>query len=140
MNKTRMLDTKKLDSKWYFLDATDKVLGRIATEITVLLLGKNDPAYTPGVFFNNHVVVINAEKVKTTGKKLTDKVYYRHSNYPGGLKAEVLGDLLQDKPTRPIEYAVSGMLPTTKLRKAYLANLHVYAGSEHPHQAQEVKK
>jgi large subunit ribosomal protein L13 len=128
------LSTLKQD--WHLVDVNGKVLGKVASEIAVLLMGKNKATFTPGVVSNDKVVVTNAAKVVVTGRKETDKVYYRHSNYPGGLKSATVAEVREKDSRRLIEYAVKGMLPNTKLRKNYMANLFVYAEEEHPHKAQ----
>jgi large subunit ribosomal protein L13 len=122
---------------WYVIDATDVVLGRLASQAAALLRGKHKATFAPHVDNGDFVIVINADKVALTGKKATDKMVYRHSGYPGGLKTKAIGDLLADKPERVIETAVKGMLPRTKLGKSQLSKLKVYAGSEHPHAAQQ---
>jgi large subunit ribosomal protein L13 len=122
---------------WYVIDATDVVLGRLASQAATLLRGKHKATFAPHVDNGDFVIVINADKVALTGKKATDKMVYRHSGYPGGLKTKAIGDLLADKPERVIETAVKGMLPRTKLGKAQISKLKVYAGSEHPHAAQQ---
>ncbi len=130
----------KVEQKWYLVDATDKTLGRLATRIAILLQGKNTPAWTPYIDNGNYVVVINADKVKVTGEKLDDKVYYWHTGYPGGLKSIVLKDLLAKHPERVIELAVRRMLPKTTVGRRYMKRLKVYAGNEHPHEAQKPEK
>lgn len=140
MNKTYTPKVKEIEGKWHFVDAKDVVLGKLATEVSKILLGKESSTYTPGVPSKNHVVVTNAAKIHVSGNKKDDKVYYRHSDYPGALKKETLREVMEKYPTRAVERAVSGMLPKTKLRKKYMANLHVYAGEEHPHTAQEGSK
>jgi large subunit ribosomal protein L13 len=137
MNKTYAPNPKKLTPEWFFVNVDGKVLGKVASEISRMLLGKDTPTYTPGVLSGNHVVVTNAAKVAVTGTKMQDKLYYRHSNYPGGLKKETLAQLMKKDPTKAVQRAVRGMLPGTKLTKRYMANLHVYAGTEHPHEAQK---
>lgn len=122
---------------WYVIDATDVVLGRLASQVATLLRGKHKPTFAPHVDGGDYVIVINAEKVALTGAKLTDKMVYRHSGYPGGLSAKPVGELLEKHPTRVIENAVRGMLPHTKLGRAQIKNLKVYAGAEHPHAAQQ---
>ena len=122
---------------WYVIDATDVVLGRLASQAAALLRGKHKATFAPHVDNGDFVIVINADKVALTGKKATDKMVYRHSGYPGGLKTKAIGDLLAEKPERVIETAVKGMLPRTKLGKAQISKLKVYAGSEHPHAAQQ---
>jgi len=127
---------KEVTGKWYLVDVGGEVLGRSATKIAKLLLGKNEPTFTKGVLSNNKVVVINAAKVAVTGNKLTDKIYYRHSNYPGGLRSERLEEVMAKDARKVIQRAVKGMLPRNKLRKKYLANLYVYTDEKHPHQGQ----
>jgi len=124
---------------WYVIDATDVVLGRLASQAAVLLRGKHKATFAPHIDNGDFVIVINAEKVALTGKKLTDKMVYRHSGYPGGLKTKAIGELLETFPTRVIENAVKGMLPKNKLAGAQLSKLKVYAGPEHPHAAQQPK-
>lgn len=124
---------------WYVIDATDVVLGRLASQAAVLLRGKHKATFAPHIDNGDFVIVINAEKVALTGKKLTDKMVYRHSGYPGGLKTKAIGELLETFPTRVIENAVKGMLPKNKLASAQLSKLKVYAGPEHPHAAQQPK-
>ncbi len=122
---------------WHVIDASDVVLGRLASQVAVLLRGKHKATFAPHVDSGDFVIVINAEKVALTGKKLTDKMVYRHSGYPGGLKTKAIGELLAANPTRVIENAVRGMLPRTKLGKAQISKLKVYPGAEHPHAAQQ---
>lgn len=122
---------------WYVIDATDVVLGRLASQIAVLLRGKHKATFAPHVDGGDFVIVINAEKVALTGAKLTDKMVYRHSGYPGGLSTTPIGELLAKNPTRVIENAVKGMLPKNKLAAQQMSALKVYAGSEHPHAAQK---
>ena len=122
---------------WHIIDASDVVLGRLASQVAVLLRGKHKATFAPHVDSGDFVIVINAEKVALTGAKLTDKMVYRHSGYPGGLKTKAIGELLATNPTRVIENAVRGMLPRTKLGKAQISKLKVYAGAEHPHAAQQ---
>ncbi len=129
-----------MERKWYLVDATDKVLGRLATQVSILLRGKNRPDFSLHEDKGNFVVVINAEKVKLTGKKWENKIYYRHSGYIGGLKEIKAKDLLLKHPERLIIYAVSGMLPKNKLRAKFLKRLKVYKGPEHPHKAQRPEK
>ena len=125
---------------WHLIDATDQTLGRLSTQIAKLLMGKHKPMYTPSMDTGDFVVVINAEKIRVTGKKLQQKIYYRHSNYPGGLKSIFLGRMMKDYPTRAIEYAVKGMLPHTRLGAEMLKKLRVYAGDKHPHTSQFAEK
>lgn len=124
-------------SKWHVIDATDVVLGRLASQAAALLRGKHKATFAPHVDSGDFVIVINAEKVALTGAKLTNKMVYRHSGYPGGLKTKPIGELIADQPTKVIENAVRGMLPRTKLGRAQLSKLKVYAGPEHPHAAQQ---
>lgn len=125
------------DRKWYVVDATDQVVGRLATVIAKILTGKNNPKFTPFLDMGDHVIVINAEKVVLTGKKLDDKFYRHHSLYPGGLRETRARDLMAKRPERVVESAVKGMLPKTKLGRAMAKKLKVYAGSSHPHSAQK---
>ncbi|MDK1023305.1 MAG: 50S ribosomal protein L13 [Gammaproteobacteria bacterium] len=128
-------ETAKRD--WYVIDATDKTLGRMATEIANRLRGKHKPEYTPHVDTGDYIVVVNAEKVKVTGNKTSDKMYYHHSGYPGGIKSISFEKLQEKAPERIIQQAVKGMMPRNKLSRAMLSKLKVYAGSEHPHTAQQ---
>jgi len=130
---------KKVDipKKWYVVDAEGKVLGRMAAQIATLLRGKHKPTYTPNQDLGDHVIVINAEKVVLTGKKESDKVYYRHTGYVGGLKSTTVKKLRQEKPERIVQFAVNGMLPKTKLGNAMAKKLKVYAGPTHRHHAQK---
>jgi large subunit ribosomal protein L13 len=126
-----------VEAKWYMVDATDQNLGRLASDIARVLRGKHKPQYTPNDDVGDFVVVTNAEKFRVSGKKLTDKTYYRHSGYPGGLTETKLEDLLAKHPTRPLEQAVRGMLPHNKLGSEQYRKLKVYAGADHPHAAQQ---
>ena len=128
-------ETVKRD--WYIVDAEGKTLGRMAAEIASRLRGKHKPVYTPHVDTGDYIVVVNAEKVKVTGKKAEDKMYHRHSGFPGGLKSLNFSDLMDKKPTQAIELAVKGMLPRNPLGRQMLTKLKVYAGPEHPHTAQQ---
>lgn len=134
---TFMATPQNIERKWYILDAADKPLGRLATEAARLLRGKHKPTFTPNVDTGDHVIIINAEKVVLTGKKIDQKVYYHHSGYPGGLKAVGYKTMLQKNPERAIELAVKGMIPHNKLGSQMYRKLKVYRGSEHPHQAQK---
>lgn len=127
----------QVEREWLLIDADGQNLGRLSTQIAQLLLGKHKPNYTPGVMTGANVVVVNAEKVAVYPTRMEEKIYYRHSNYPSGLKEITLKDQLQKFPERVIEHAVKGMIPHNKLGRRILKNLHVYAGGEHPHQAQE---
>ena len=126
----------EFDRLWYVVDAEGQTLGRLATRIADVLRGKDKPQYTPHVDTGDFVVVVNAEKIAVTGKKLDDKIYYRHSGYPGGLRARPLRDELERRPTEVIRKAVKGMLPRNRLARQQLRKLKVYAGPEHPHEAQ----
>jgi len=121
---------------WLVIDAADQILGRLATRIARLLRGKHKPTFSPHLDMGDSVIVVNAARVRVSGRKLRDKVYYRHSGYPGGLKSVTLGKLMATKPTRVIEMAVRGMLPHNRLGRKLLGNLKVYAGPDHPHEAQ----
>ena len=135
--KTYSAKKETAKHNWYVVDATDKTLGRMATEIANRLRGKHKPEFTPHVDTGDYVVVVNAEKVKVSGNKTTDKMYYHHTGYPGGIKSISFDKLLDKAPERAIESAVKGMMPKNKLSRAMLSKLKVYAGSEHPHQAQQ---
>jgi large subunit ribosomal protein L13 len=126
----------EIERRWYVVDAQGKTLGRLATAIADTLRGKRKPQYTPHVDTGDFVVVVNAEKVAVTGKKLDDKVYYRHSGYPGGLKQRSLREELERRPTEVVRKAVRGMLPRNRLGRAQLRKLKIYAGPDHPHEAQ----
>ncbi len=128
-----------VERDWYVVDATDVPLGRLASQVASRLRGKHKPVYTPHVDTGDYIVVVNAEKVGVTGKKRSDKMYHRHSGYPGGLKSISLGQLLDKRPTRVIEYAVKGMLPKGPLGRAMFRKLKVYAGPNHRHTAQQPK-
>ena len=124
---------------WYLVDAPDKVLGRLATQIATRLRGKHKPEYTPHVDTGDHIVIVNAAKIRVTGDKINQKKYYRHSGYPGGIKETALSDELENNPERVIERAVKGMLPKNSLGRAMFRKLRVYAGPDHTHQAQQPK-
>ncbi len=130
----------EIEKKWYLVDAEGKILGRLASKIAQILSGKNKPIYTPHLDVGDFVVVINAQKVKVTGGKEEKKMYYHHTGYPGGIKGIVYEDLLKKKPAMIIQEAVRGMLPKSKLGRKMFKKLKVYAGSEHPHQAQKLEK
>jgi large subunit ribosomal protein L13 len=134
--KTYSTKAKDIERQWWMIDAADATLGRVATEAAKLLKGKHKPLYAPYIDTGDYVVVINAAKVKVTGKKGAQKIYYRHSGYPGGLKSRSFEELLIKDPARVIELAVKGMLPHSSLGRAMLKKLKVYAGNEHPHEAQ----
>jgi large subunit ribosomal protein L13 len=135
--KTYAVKASEIERQWWVVDAADQTLGRLATRIATLLEGKHKPTYSPHLDVGDHVVVLNAGRIKVTGDKLAQKRYYRHSNYPGGLKEESLGTLLERKPELVIERAVKGMLPQNRLGRAMFKKLKVYSGAEHPHQAQQ---
>ena len=140
MQKTYMQKTAEVSRNWHLVDARGKVLGRVAVEIATKLIGKNKPTYTPHIDAGDYVVVINAADVAVTGNKEQEKVYYRHSNYPGGLRSETLGELKTRLPERVIEKAVYNMLPKNKLRSERMTRLKVYAGAEHKHHSQLTPK
>ena len=135
--KTFMASPATIDRKWYVVDATDMTLGRLASEVAKVLRGKNKPIFTPHIDCGDNVIVINAEKIKVTGKKMDKKVYYHHSDYVGGLKEATLREKLEKKPEQLIELAVKGMLPKGPLGRQMFTKLHVYAGPEHKHEAQK---
>ena len=135
--KTFMASPATIDRKWYVVDATDMTLGRLASEVAKVLRGKNKPIFTPHIDCGDNVIVINAEKIKVTGKKMDQKVYYHHSDYVGGLKQATLREKLEKKPEQVIELAVKGMLPKGPLGRQMFTKLHVYAGPEHKHEAQK---
>jgi large subunit ribosomal protein L13 len=134
--KTYAVKASEIERQWWLVDASDQTLGRLATRIATLLEGKHKATYSPHLDSGDHVVVVNAAKVKVTGNKLIQKTYYRHSNYPGGLKEESLQTLMARKSQIVIERAVKGMLPQNRLGRAMFKKLKVYAGADHPHQAQ----
>jgi large subunit ribosomal protein L13 len=136
MTRTWHPKPDEIDKRWHLIDASGQVLGRLASRVAVLLRGKHKPTFSPHLDTGDFVVVINASKIVLTGRKRRDKVYYRHSGYPGGLKAATAEEMLQKHPTRVIEAAVRGMLPKTKLGDALFRKLKVYAGATHPHAAQ----
>ena len=137
--KTISANAATVTKEWVVIDATNEVLGRLASQIAKILRGKNKPGYTPHVDCGDYVIVVNAEKVKLTGDKLTEKVYVRHTGYPGGQRFATAQDYLKKQPEFVIEEAVRGMLPKTRLGEAIFKNLKVYAGAEHPHAAQNPK-
>ena len=134
--KTISSNAATVNKEWVVIDATNEVLGRLASQVAKILRGKNKPSFTPHVDCGDYVVVINADKVRLTGKKMTDKVYVRHTGYPGGQRFATPADYLQKRPTFVLEKAVRGMLPKNRLGDAIFRNLKVYAGAEHPHTAQ----
>ena len=134
---TYMANPAKIERKWYVVDAEGQTLGRLASEIAKVLRGKNKPVFTPHVDSGDYVIVINAEKISVTGKKLDQKIYYNHSDYVGGMKETTLREMMAKKPEKVIELAVKGMLPKGPLGRSMITKLHVYAGAEHPHAAQK---
>ena len=135
--KTYSAKTGEVNQAWFIVDATDKTLGRLASEIAHRLRGKHKPEYTPHIDTGDYIVVVNAEKVKVTGAKSTDKMYHHHTGYPGGLKSLSFEKLIERAPERVLQRAVKGMLPRNPLGRAMFRKLKVYAGSEHPHTAQQ---
>ena len=135
--KTYMANPDKIERKWYVVDAEGQTLGRLAAEVAKVLRGKNKPEFTPHIDTGDNVIVINAEKIKVTGKKLDQKVYDHHSDYVGGMKETTLREMMAKKPEQVIELAVKGMLPKGPLGRTMIKKLHVYAGAEHAHQAQK---
>ena len=135
--KTFMASPSTIERKWYVVDATGYTLGRLASEVAKVLRGKNKAIFTPHIDTGDYVIVINAENIKVTGKKLDQKIYYHHSDYVGGMKETTLREMLNKKPERVIELAVKGMLPKGPLGRQMMTKLHVYAGAEHGHEAQK---
>ena len=135
--KTFMASPSTIERKWYVVDASAYTLGRLASEVAAVLRGKNKPTFTPHIDTGDYVIVVNAEKVKITGKKLDQKIYYSHSDYVGGMKESTLKEMMAKKPEKVIELAVKGMLPKGPLGRAMFSKLHVYAGPDHAHQAQK---
>ena len=134
---TFMANPDKIERKWYVVDAEGQTLGRLSSEIAKVLRGKNKPVFTPHIDTGDYVIVVNAEKIKVTGKKMDQKIYYNHSDYVGGMKETTLKEMMDKKPERVIELAVKGMLPKGPLGRSMIKKLHVYAGSEHNHAAQK---
>ncbi len=137
--KTYTAKPEDIKREWFLVDAEGKTLGRLATKIAEILRGKHKPIYTPHLDCGDYVIVVNADKIRVTGRKLDQKIYYRHSGYPGGLKSITLRDQLQKHPERVLEAAVRGMLPKNRLGRKMFKKLKVYAGDSHPHQAQQPK-
>ena len=135
--KSFMASPSTIEREWYVVDATGHTLGRLASEIATILRGKNKPQYAPNVDMGDYVIVVNAEKIQVTGKKLDQKIYYHHSDYVGGMKEATLREKLDKKPEQVIELAVKGMLPKGPLGRQMFTKLHVYAGPEHKHEAQK---
>ena len=135
--KTFMASSATIDRKWYVVDAEGKTLGRLASEVAKVLRGKNKAIFTPHIDTGDYVIIVNADKVKVTGKKLDQKIYFNHSDYVGGMKETTLRELMAKKPERAVELAVKGMLPKGPLGRTMYTKLHVYAGPEHDHAAQK---
>lgn len=133
MQRTTVPKVNEIERAWHVVDATDLPLGRLASEVAKVLRGKHKPSFTPHLDLGDHVIVVNADKVRITSKKSEEKIYYRHSGYPGGIKAESFNALLERRPEAVVERAVKGMLPKNRLGRAVYRKLHVYAGAEHPH-------
>ena len=139
MQKTYYPKAEEIQRDWVVVDANDQTLGRLATQISTVMLGKHKPGFTPGVEMGDYVIVVNAAHIKVTGNKLEDKMYYRHTGYPGGLKSINLRDLLAKDPQQVIQKAVWGMLPHNRMGRHLMRKLRVYAGPDHPHEAQNPK-
>lgn len=137
--KTVSANKETVEKEWFIVDANDVVLGRLASVVAMVLRGKHKPSFTPHVDCGDNVIVINAERVKLTGNKMSDKQYVRHSGYPGGQRFQTPEDLLDKKPTAVVEKAIKGMLPKSRLGSEMFRNLFVYAGENHPHEAQQPK-
>jgi large subunit ribosomal protein L13 len=137
VKRTYVTKPEDIERDWYVVDASGQTLGRLASEVAQIIRGKHKPTFSPAVDVGDYVIVVNAEKVHVTGRKLDQKMYYRHSGYPGGLKEFTLGRMLEEHPAQVIQLAVKGMLPKNKLGRKMIKKLKVYAGSEHPHQAQQ---
>ncbi len=137
MKRTYVTKPEDIERNWYVVDASGKTLGRLASEVAQIVRGKHKPIFSPSVDAGDYVIVVNAERIHVTGDKREQKIYYRHSGYPGGLKEVSLGRMLDEHPTRVITHAVRGMLPKNRLGRAMLKKLKVYAGPNHPHQAQQ---
>ena len=135
--KSFMANPSNIERKWYVVDSADKTLGRLAAEVAKILRGKHKPTFTPHMDTGDHVIVINADKVVLTGKKLVQKTYFRHSGYLGGASFTTAGEMLAKNPVRMVELAVKGMIPHNRLGSRIFTKLHVYAGAEHPHAAQK---
>ncbi len=135
--KSFMASPATIEKKWYVVDAKGQTLGRLSSEIAKVLRGKNKPTYTPHIDTGDYVIVVNADQIKVTGKKLQQKVYFSHSDYPGGVKETTLAEMMAKKPTEVILHSVAGMLPKGPLGRTMITKLHVYAGPEHPHAAQK---
>ena len=140
MRTTPLAKTSEIERKWYLIDATDVSLGRLSTVVATILRGKNKPQFTPNVDTGDNVIIVNASKLKLTGKKATDKIYYHHSEYRGGLKSVSAGELLAKNPVKLVELSVKGMLPKNTLGHQEFLKMHVYAGEDHKHEAQKPEK
>lgn len=137
MRTTYMAKASEVERKWYVVDAAGQTLGRLASEVATILRGKHKPIYTPHVDTGDHVIIVNADKIELTGKKLTDKIYYRHTGYVGGIKQRTALEMRNERPEKMLELAIKGMLPKNRLGRQMYKKLHVYRGPEHPHQAQQ---
>ena len=137
MEKTFVTKNIDVQREWYVVDAAGQTLGRLATRVATMLRGKHKPIFSPSVDTGDYIVIVNADKIHVTGRKMDQKIYYRHSRYPGGLREITLRNLLHKHPTRVIEYAVRGMLPKNRLGRQMIKKLKVYAGPNHPHEAQQ---
>ena len=137
MRQTYMAKASEVERKWYVIDAEGQTLGRLASEVESIQRAKNKPIFTPNVDCGDHVILINVEKIQLTGNKLKDKIYYRHSHHPGGLKQRTAGEMREKYPVQMLELAIKGMLPKNTLGRQMFKKLHVYTGAEHPHQAQQ---
>jgi large subunit ribosomal protein L13 len=140
LRTTPLAKSSDIKRKWYLIDATDISLGRLSTAVATILRGKNKPQYTPNVDTGDNVIIINAGKLKLTGRKATDKIYYHHSDYRGGLKSVSAGQLLAENPVKLVELSVKGMLPKNTLGRQEFMKMHVYAGEDHKHEAQKPEK
>ncbi|AMY06544.1 50S ribosomal protein L13 [Staphylococcus condimenti] len=137
MRQTFMANESNIERKWYVIDAAGQTLGRLSSEVASILRGKHKATYTPHVDSGDYVIIINAGQIEMTGKKASDKVYYRHSNYPGGIKSITAGELREKNPARLLEISIKGMLPSSRLGEKQGKKLFVYGGAEHPHAAQQ---
>ncbi|MEX0986513.1 MAG: 50S ribosomal protein L13 [Bacteroidales bacterium] len=137
--KTVSANKNTVQKEWVLVDATDQILGRLAARVAMILRGKHKPSFTPHVDCGDNVIIINAEKVKLTGNKLTQRLYVRHSGYPGGQKTETVENLLKRRPIAVVERSIKGMLPKNRLGSELFRNLHVFEGDQHPHEAQQPK-
>jgi len=135
--KSFMASPSTIVRKWYVVDATGHTLGRLSSEIASILRGKNKPTFTPHIDTGDNVIIVNADKIKVTGKKMDQKIYYNHSDYPGGMRETTLAEMMAKKPTNVIHLAVKGMLPKGPLGRTMINKLHIFAGPEHPHAAQQ---